>query len=130
MQDLPENIVTLLFVEDDPDVRGCLTVALEFEGYDVSTAIDGLHALELIGKNDFDVILSDNIMPRLTGLELYDILKRDRPDIPFILFTAYSGDVTIPPDLEWIEKPARPGYIIDTIRRVLSDCRCRWDDYR
>ncbi|MGH2517181.1 MAG: response regulator [Ktedonobacterales bacterium] len=61
----------VLVVDDDPDIRELLRVVLDWAGYDVETANDGLEALEILSHTDeVWVVLLDITMPRMTGLEV------------------------------------------------------------
>lgn len=60
----------LLYVDDEPELRGLVENQLTLEGFDVTTAADGVNALEILTKNCFDVVLLDVRMPRMDGLEV------------------------------------------------------------
>jgi two-component system response regulator HydG len=66
-------------------VRISLAANLELEGYQVTEAADGGEALKLIEETEFDLVISDVVMPVATGVEVLRGLKRLRPDIPFDL---------------------------------------------
>ena len=58
----------ILVVDDDPSIREILSIQLARLGYDVTTAADGLEAVELFKKSAFDAVLLDLMMPRMDGL--------------------------------------------------------------
>jgi len=85
--------LTVLVVEDDPDMRRYINMC--FDGhFNVLEARDGLEGLTSAKANSPDLILSDIMMPRMSGLELCDALKKDllTSHIPIILLTALTGD--------------------------------------
>ena len=82
-----ENI---LVVDDEPDMRDALTVALRREGLCISTAANGVEALEKVQGQSFDLIITDVRMPRMGGLALLQELKRTSPTIPVIMMTGYG----------------------------------------
>ena len=60
----------LLYVDDEPELRDLVENQLQLEGYEVTTASDGVNALEILKENNFDVILLDVRMPRMGGIEV------------------------------------------------------------
>jgi two-component system cell cycle sensor histidine kinase/response regulator CckA len=83
----------VLVVDDEPMVRHFASRVLREEGFGVHEATDGAEALELIrgGKADFDVVLSDIVMPRVNGVQLLQSLSALRPDLPVILMSGYGS---------------------------------------
>ena len=82
----------VLLVEDQPDVSDMLATMLRRMGFDVDCCSGGLEALEKIrdGLEDYDVVITDHNMPKMTGLELVCQVHEDFPDLPFILLSGYS----------------------------------------
>lgn len=78
----------ILVIDDETIVLKALSQTLLAEGYEVITADDPLSALELIQKTEFSVILSDQQMPRISGLEILALAKEVRPNATRILITA------------------------------------------
>lgn len=60
----------LLYVDDEPDLRDLVENQLSLEGYDVTTASDGVNAIEILRSHSFDVVLLDVRMPRMNGIEV------------------------------------------------------------
>jgi putative two-component system response regulator len=91
MTDQPFKI---LLVDDDEPTRDFMKLVLEMEGYDVLVAEDGAAAYDAVKRQKVDLVLSDVMMPRMTGIELCAKIKKD-PDLellPVILCTALSQD--------------------------------------
>ena len=81
----------ILIVEDDDKIKNFLKKNLEAECYAVDFAPDGIEGYNLIKLNPYDLVIMDNIMPRMTGLELCSHLRSERIFIPILLLTSQSG---------------------------------------
>ena len=77
----------ILVVEDEPDIRKLNAETLIDLGYVVDTAEDGIMAWEALQHNSYDLLVTDNEMPRLSGAELLEKLHHDRKFIPVIMAT-------------------------------------------
>jgi two-component system cell cycle sensor histidine kinase/response regulator CckA len=86
----------ILFVDDEELICQTYCDMLLKLGYEVSTKINSVEALEAFRArpNDFDLVIMDQVMPHLTGLDLADHLKKIRPNISIILCTGYSELIT------------------------------------
>jgi diguanylate cyclase (GGDEF)-like protein len=85
---MEEKQSKIMVVDDDPIVRDMLRAIIEPHNYIVTTKSDGNAALEeIMKKPDFDLIISDMNMPRVTGLELLNELKKQKYEIPLIFLT-------------------------------------------
>ena len=82
-----ENI---LLVDDEPDMRDALTAALRREGFCISTAANGVEALEKVPGQLFDLIITDVRMPRMGGLALLQELRRTSASMPVVMMTGYG----------------------------------------
>jgi two-component system NtrC family response regulator len=80
----------LLVVDDEQPQREMLAGILERAGFDVITAADGARALELLGQEAFDLLLTDQRMPNMDGLALLEQAQRLEPRLPVVLMTAYG----------------------------------------
>lgn len=78
---------SILVVDDDESVLGTLRITLRREGYDVTATADPLAALRLLEEREFAVVLTDQQMPRITGLELLARSRQVRPESTRILMT-------------------------------------------
>ena len=85
----------ILVVDDDPDSLAILQVGLAQEGFDASAASDGFEALWRVRERLPDLIVTDQSMPGMTGIELCSRLRAATKthDIPMILYTGHTSDV-------------------------------------
>ena len=81
----------ILLVDDNKEIIYTLSKLLEFEGYEVEKAYDGMEALEIIKDNPIDLILLDVMMPRMNGLTA--MMKiREHKKIPIIILSAKTEE--------------------------------------
>ncbi|MDA8117473.1 MAG: PAS domain S-box protein [Actinomycetota bacterium] len=114
----PERI---LLVEDDPKLREATARIIEGAGYQVVAVGDGEEALEAIeaAANQFDLVLSDLVMPRMSGDELAERLGRRLPSLPVLLITGYdSGDAARREGV--LLKPIDEQSLLTELRKVLD----------
>ncbi|WP_162913049.1 hybrid sensor histidine kinase/response regulator [Rhodospirillaceae bacterium SYSU D60014] len=82
---------TVLVVEDNPEVAGATVSLLEQLGYGVHTVVDADAALDVIGRQDFDLVISDIVMPgSMDGMTLARAIRERKPQLPVLLVTGYS----------------------------------------
>src|SRR5215813_7598686 len=81
----------VLIVDDEPAIREVLEMILQEWGYDVRLASDGAEAKQLVESYDPEVVISDVVMPQLSGLDLLRCLKAGNPSRPVILVTAHAS---------------------------------------
>lgn len=93
---LPRGEETILLVEDEPAVRQIVTELLEQQGYTVLTAVNGEDALHLIDNQQaprrIDLLLTDIVMPRLTGTALADKVKVAHPSVKTVFMSGYADE--------------------------------------
>jgi len=81
---------SILIVDDEPLIRKSLYEILRIEGYHAHMAENAETALEIIKDNAIDVVITDMMLPKMTGLELLEEIKRTKSDIEVILITGYG----------------------------------------
>lgn len=120
----------VLVVDDEPHLCNGLRRVLENEGYEVSTAPDGLTALELVDQRTPDVILLDLMMPGMDGREVCRRVREIAPATRVIYFTAKAEpvDPTILRRIRaeadaFITKPATSRQILSKVSNVLQQAR-------
>ena len=84
------NPPRILVVDDDDNLRWVIQTQLEQMGYAVATAADGVTALEAIEKQPPALVLTDLKMPGMSGMELLERIRRDYPEIPVLIMTAFG----------------------------------------
>jgi two-component system response regulator GlrR len=80
----------IFVADDDPTSRDGLRSLLEAWGYEVETACDGKAALDQLPLVHPSVVITDLVMPRMTGLDLLEAIRRDLPALPVIVMTAHG----------------------------------------
>ena len=118
----------ILIAEDDKDIRDLIVLTLDFHGFDVHPVEDGKAAVEAVEKdNNYDIILMDVRMPRMTGYEACRRLKENDAtrSIPIIFLSAKGQETEIQTGLEagasdYVLKPFSPDGLIQKIKGVLE----------
>lgn len=113
----------ILVVEDDLLNRYLICKVLRYEGYQIAEASDGTEALELLGVQRFDLVITDFVMPKLNGLKFLEQLHFLHPRIPIILITAYRSVISgaILDDVaEVLQKPCELDVLRSTVQRLLE----------
>jgi DNA-binding response OmpR family regulator len=122
----------ILVVEDSPTQAQQLQLVLEADEFDVDVAADAEIALKLFDNQAFDMIISDIMMPGLSGYELCRRIKQDPKghDIPVVLLSTLVDPMDIIRGLEcgadnFITKPYEPEQLVERIRTVFRNRRTR-----
>jgi two-component system, sensor histidine kinase and response regulator len=121
----------ILLVDDSATQIEATRAVLEQRGFEVETAGSGAAALEKAGRQRFDLVLSDVVMPGMSGYELCAAIKRQREDPPpVVLLTSLSDPRDIVRGVEcgadnYITKPYEPDQLADRIRHVLDNASLR-----
>ena len=118
---------TVLVVEDQAEVRRYTAIALKAYGYQVIQAENADEAL-LLGEREserIDLILTDVVMPSLSGRELADRLKERWPGIKVLFMSGYTDDTIVhhgvlQKDVEFIQKPFSPAQLAIKVREMLA----------
>jgi signal transduction histidine kinase len=125
--DMPTGNETILLVDDEEDVLEMMHLMLERFGYRVFPKISSIEAFEEFRREPekFDLVITDQTMPKMTGMELIQELMRIRPDIPIILCTGFNEKITEDNTKSLgigalISKPVRVKEIALKIREVLN----------
>ncbi|WP_417516378.1 response regulator [Minwuia sp.] len=80
----------VLVAEDEPDIRDIIDRALTAAGHTVSVAADGAAALEILKQKQFDLLLTDIVMPIMDGVALALNVSRSYPDMCIVMMTGYA----------------------------------------
>jgi two-component system, OmpR family, phosphate regulon response regulator PhoB len=118
---------TVLVVDDDPVILKLLEVNFEMEGFTVLVARDGEEGIEVARGDQPDLIVSDIMMPKVSGLELVLALKGDAAtsEIPIILLSAKAQNADVRAGLDagaddYVTKPFEPLDLVDRVNRLLE----------
>ena len=118
---------TLLVVEDDRTARTAVSEALRAYKYEVLSASNGTEALKLIEKKEgkIDLVLSDLIMPGMSGVALYKRLVADYPEIEVMVMTGYplkedTRELLEQGGITWLAKPMHMRSLVRAIQKVLN----------
>ncbi|MCB0457009.1 MAG: sigma-54 dependent transcriptional regulator [Flavobacteriaceae bacterium] len=117
----------ILIIEDEAAIRRVLVKILTEENttYEVMEAEDGLIGIELIKKEDFDLILCDIKMPKMDGVEVLEAVKKLKPEIPIVMISGH-GDLDIAVNtmrlgaFDYISKPPDLNRLLNTVRIALD----------
>ena len=82
----------ILIAEDDPAVRQFVARALIHDGHEVHTAGDGLQAIEDLGENTYDLLITDIVMPGLDGIALALKAAKEYPDMAILMMTGFAAE--------------------------------------
>ncbi len=124
---MPPKAPTVLLVEDDPVILRLLEVNFDLEGFTVLLAEDGAEGLAAAQAKRPDVIVSDIMMPKMSGIELVQALKADKATaaIPILLLSAKAQSSDLRAGVEagaddYVTKPFEPLDLIDRVNALLS----------
>jgi len=117
---------SILFVDDDDELREIVKMQLAEEGYDVDEAVDGLVAMEKLQQRAYDLVLLDITMPVKTGLDVLSFVKEQSMKCHVIMLTGVVGlsmaidSLNLGAD-DYITKPYNMDYLLSSIKRVLNE---------
>jgi DNA-binding NtrC family response regulator len=121
----PARPIRVLVVDDDAEMRALLRRTLEFDGHHVTELDRGSHVVETLRGTPFDLVILDKEMPGLTGMDLLPILRREFPNVPVVLVTAFGGRQVATSAVRlgaarYLEKPFRLGQLRDAVDGIIS----------
>lgn len=122
-------MIRILVVDDEEQIRSMLTQMLENEGFAVDTAENGEVGMDLITRHDYDLVITDMIMPVKDGLKLIMEMLREYPDLPvlaisgggaikaerYLTMAGYLDD-----DILTLEKPFKRETLLALVNEQLS----------
>jgi two-component system chemotaxis response regulator CheY len=117
----------ILVVDDDKTTRKLLNLFLKAKGYEVVTAENGLDAMEKLGTESINLVVTDMNMPYMDGIELTKNLRNDEnwKNIPIVMVTTEADADERKKAVEagvddYLVKPANADQITDSIKRILK----------
>jgi PAS domain S-box-containing protein len=124
---LPTGSETILLAEDDSEVRKITRNILEGSGYRVIEAVDGEDAVNkfLLEKDDIQLLVFDVIMPKKSGKEAYEEVKKIAPGVKALFTSGYTADTihrkgVLEEGINFIPKPVAPDVLLKKMREVLD----------
>jgi PAS domain S-box-containing protein len=124
---VPRGTETILAVEDEDAVRRIVRIALESTGYTVIEARSGPEALEIAGRHagKIDLVLTDVVMPEMSGRELAERIEQDHPGIRILFMSGYTDDTVmrhgfVGSSVAFLQKPFSPLTLARKVRDVLD----------
>jgi DNA-binding response OmpR family regulator len=119
-----EEQICILVVEDEKKIREALRDFLEFHGFKVSEAVDGLEAERIVGENSFDLILLDLMLPKISGEQLCVKWRQQGLQVPIMMLTAKGQQTERVAGLElgaddYITKPFSLEELLARIKAIL-----------
>ena len=117
------TLAHILVADDDEQLRTALEEQLIAEGYEVTLAIDGSEAIDIMKRKEVDVAVIDVKMPKMNGFQVLEFIKKNFPKIKTIILTAYADIESIKRCKDFgaddvIEKPYDLGDLFDSIHFV------------
>jgi CheY-like chemotaxis protein len=109
----------ILLVDDQPSVREAISLLLSLDEHTVIEAGNGVEALDVFGREQFDLVITDFEMPNMKGNELARRIKQLSPAQPIVMITAYAerlGDSNNPVDA-LLNKP----FQLEDLRRAMAE---------
>lgn len=125
---------TILIVDDFEGIREGLSAILQQDGYSVVAVSNGLEAMQILGQQTVDLVVTDIIMPEMDGFELVKKVKEQQPDMKFIMISGGGRQLdsaTMPDFLKMgkrltgieasLKKPFKPEELLQMVKDQLSD---------
>ena len=123
----PQPCATVLVVEDEAAVRQLASRSLELAGFTVIAAEDGEAALEVIrsGGPLPDLLLTDVVMPHVSGRQLSEAVAEMKPDLPVLFISGYAGDDVVlrqlvPEGAAFLQKPFTPDQLVESVSALMA----------
>ena len=112
----------ILWVDDEIELLKAHIIFLKNKGYDVSTVSNGADAIEMCRKKTFDIVLLDEMMPGLTGLETLQEIKEIQPATPIVMVTKSEEENIMNQAIgakiaDYLIKPVNPSQILLSLKK-------------
>lgn len=122
------NHIKVLWVDDEIDLLKPHIIFLEGKGYNVTTCQSGTEAIEEVNENNFDIVLLDENMPGLTGLETLSEIKSKRSTLPVVMITKSEEEYIMEEAIgskiaDYLIKPVNPNQILLSLKKNLDHSR-------
>jgi PAS domain S-box-containing protein len=116
---------TILVVEDQHEVRQIARAALERHGYTVHTAANGREAIEIAAAHSFQLLVTDMVMPEMSGQEVARRLAEQAPEMPVLFMSGYAESSMVlnrelGEEVRFLQKPFTPWQLLSKVREALD----------
>ena len=105
----------LLLVEDEVSLRQLALKVLSSHGYRVTCAENGQQAWEALQEAEFDLLVTDIQMPKMTGNELVKRVLGSRPELPVLMMSGYNPEGQVPEEVLFLSKPFTPQQLVEKV---------------
>ena len=122
----------IVVVDDDPDTRQLSVDVLLSSGYEVDAVINGAAGWEALRAKHYDLVITDNKMPKMTGVELIEKLRHTRVVLPVVMATShvpthiFENKPWLMPDAT-LQRPFSNDDLLATVKRVLRTDDANWN---
>jgi CheY-like chemotaxis protein len=111
-----------LLVDDEPALRLAIADMLQELGYSVTEASSAVEARSLIEDGaEMDLMVTDHVMPGMSGAQLARLVKRSHPGLPILLVSGYADVDEVAPDLPRLSKPFKQTELAQALAQIMSD---------
>lgn len=120
----------ILIVDDEETVRDSLNDFLEFHGFSVAAVASASQALEVLSNSEFDLIITDLVMPKMDGISLIKATRELGKDVPFLVMTGFASIEYAVESMkagatDFITKPMKFDHVMLIVNRTLETCSLR-----
>jgi len=117
-----DHALRVLLVDDDHLVLTTSAALLEAHGFEVARADGGIEALKLITQQRFDIVVTDQMMPEMTGLQLARAIEALVPELPIVLASGYAeAPAGLPRKVQRLAKPFRGSELVAAINQAMPE---------
>ena len=118
-------MANILIIDDEKSIRRTLREILEYEGYKVEEAADGMEGLDALKNNSFDAVLLDIKMPKMDGMEVLEKVQQQFSDLPVIMVSGHGNIDTAVEAVkkgayDFVAKPMDLNRLLITLRNALD----------
>ena len=122
------NIAKVLWVDDEIDSMNSHVLFLRQKGYEVETITNGFDALEFLNNNFVDVVLLDESMPGITGLQVLQQIKSINSNLPVVLITKNEAENIMDEAIgsqisDYLIKPVNPNQVLLSLKKLIDNKR-------
>ena len=122
------NKKSLLWVDDEVEMLQPHVLFLEKKGYKLDTCHNGIDAISLVKENDYDLVLLDENMPGMSGIEVLEIIKENKPSLPVVMVTKSEQENIMEEAIgskitDYLIKPVNPNQILISLKKILESTK-------